>query len=221
MKATWTLVPIRGLATGKTRLATVLGAQARRELCTSMLLGTLDAVAGACDGLARCIVVSADAQARAAAADRGAQVLDDPPQAMAGRTLDAALEAARASARAAGAGRLLVLSADMPGVDADALRHLLATAPPAGAVLLADKSGTGTNGMLIPADLPLPFAFGCGSLQRHRQALAALGVQAACSDDRRLAFDIDTPDDLHAWMHARGSPSDPLPSPATAGLAPA
>lgn len=205
MQPAWTIVPIRGLATGKTRLASVLDADGRRRLCTFMLLNTLDAVERTFDGLDRCIVVSADPDARAVAAARGARALDDPQGANPERTLDAALEAGRQAARAAGATRLLVLSSDMPDIDADALQALLEATPDDTAALLGDKSGTGTNGMLLPATLPLPFAFGPGSLGRHGLALSALGAPARCCSDPRLAFDIDTPHDLEAWQRAGGS----------------
>ncbi len=200
----WTIVPIRGLATGKTRLAPVLDADGRRQLCTHMLLNTLAAVEGTFGGLGRCIVVSADPAARAAAAARGARAIGDPPGAAADRTLDAALDAAREVARAAGARQLLLISADMPDIDAHALQALLQATPDGSTVLLADKSGSGTNGMLLPATLPLRFAFGPGSLHRHARALAALGVDVARCGDRRLAFDIDTPADLDAWQRAGG-----------------
>lgn len=196
----WTIVPIRGLASGKTRLAPALDAQGRLQLCTQLLLGTLDAVQATFGSLERCIVVSADPAARSLAQARAASTLCDPP----GASLDCALTAARETARSNGATRLLLLSADLPYINSAALRSLLALRTPAVPVLLADKCGTGTNGMLLPARLPLRFAFGPGSLQRHRDALAALGADAASSDDPRLAFDIDTPADLDAWL-ARSS----------------
>jgi len=192
----WTIVPMRGLASGKSRLAPALDAPDRLQLCTRMLLGTLDAVRATFGSLDRCIVVSADAAARSLAQASGARTLCDPP----GAGLDRALDAARELARSEGATRLLLLSADLPDIDRPALQSVLASAQHAAPVLFADKYGTGTNGMLVPAALPLRFAFGPGSLQRHRAALAALGVDAASSDDPRLAFDIDTPADLDAWL---------------------
>jgi 2-phospho-L-lactate guanylyltransferase len=200
----WTIVPVRGLATGKTRLSPVLDTDGRRQLCTRMLLDTLAAVEGTFGGLGRCIVVSADPAARATAVTHGARALGDPPGAAAGRTLDAALDAAREVARAAGARQLLLISADMPDIDAHALLALLQETPDGSTVLLADKSGSGTNGMLLPALLPLQFAFGPGSLERHAHALAALGIDVVHCSDRRLAFDIDTPADLEAWQRAGG-----------------
>jgi 2-phospho-L-lactate/phosphoenolpyruvate guanylyltransferase len=210
----WTIVPIRGLASGKTRLAPALDASGRLQLCTRMLLGTLDAVHATFGSLDRCIVVSADAAARSLAQARGARTLCDPP----GAGLDRALDAARELARGEGATQLLLLSADLPDIDPPALLSLLASGARAAPVLLADKCGTGTNGMLLPAGLPLRFAFGPGSLQRHRAALAALGVEAASSNDPRLAFDIDTPADLDAWLlrTAQGARTSAMRSPGPA-----
>lgn len=211
---TWTIVPIRGLASGKTRLATVLDAAGRLQLCTRMFDNTIDAVEATFGTLARCIVVSADPAARAIAAERGARTLCDPPDA----GLDRALDAARTSARNAGATQLLILSADMPDVDGAVLQALLGQSAPVHPVLFADKRGTGTNGMLLPAGLALPFAFGEDSLRRHCTALAALGARAGRCDDPRLAFDIDTPADLEAWLRSAaaahgGRPVRPRTSP--------
>jgi 2-phospho-L-lactate guanylyltransferase len=192
----WTIVPIRGLASGKTRLAPALNAADRMALCTRMLLNTLDAIEATFGDLDRCIVVSGDPAARAIAAQRGARTLGDPP----GAGLDGALDAARDAARDGGATQLLVLSADMPDLDPDALQDLLRSAAPAQPVLVADKCGTGTNGMLLPARLPLRFAFGEDSLRRHSAALDALGLVATFNRDPRLSFDIDTPADLDAWQ---------------------
>lgn len=215
--AAWTIVPIRGLATGKSRLAPVLDVAARLRLSTRLLLNTLHAVESTFGNLQQCIVVSSDPAARTIATRRGARALGDPP----GAGLDGALDAAREAARAAGATRLLVLSADMPDLDRAALQALLQCADPARTVLLADKCGTGTNGMLLPAGLPLAFAFGPGSLDRHRAALAGLGVPPACWTEPRLAFDIDTPADLAAWRRSapattalRGRPGSRTPGPA-------
>ena len=77
-------MPVRGLATGKTRLSPVLDTDGRRQLCTRMLLDTLAAVEGTFGGLGRCIVVSADPAARATAVAHGARALGDPPGAAAG-----------------------------------------------------------------------------------------------------------------------------------------
>jgi 2-phospho-L-lactate guanylyltransferase len=188
----WTIVPIRGLASGKSRLATILDPQARRDLNTGMLVRTLRAIEAAIGSLDRCIVISAKDDARA---------LADMPG------LNAALELARDRARQLGATRLLILPSDLPDIDRSAVRTLLDTAPAAGATLIADKSGQGTNGLLLPADAPLAFMFGESSLARHRAALEALRLPICEWHDPALAFDLDTLADYRSWRSGQRQPA--------------
>ncbi len=69
----WTIVPVRGLAAGKTRLAEVLDPGQRYALNLMLLGRALDAVAEAQGGLSRCIIAGAGAgtPARRAGARRG------------------------------------------------------------------------------------------------------------------------------------------------------
>ena len=200
----WTIVPVRGLATGKSRLKELLGPQERRALNAMLLERALDAIEG-CDGdLSRCIVASAGADTLALAHERGALPLTD-----AGASgLNAALEAARDAARAKGASSLLVLAADLPDANRDALSRLRDRTPPGDAAIIADKQGSGTNGLLLPANCPVRFAFGEGSLARHRDAIEARGVMVTIWNDPALSFDIDSLADYCEWQSrsARSSP---------------
>ena len=54
----WLVIPTRGLATGKSRLAAVLGANERIGLNTQWLDALLTAFAAIAGGLNHCIVVS-------------------------------------------------------------------------------------------------------------------------------------------------------------------
>lgn len=192
----WSIVPVRGLATGKSRLAELLDAKERRAL-NAMLLGrVLDAIERCYGDLSRCIVASAGGDALEIAQGRAAL-----PMADAGDSgLNAALEAARDAARARGATTILVLVADLPGANSDALARFRDSTPPRGAAIIADKQGTGTNGLLLPADCRANFAFGEASLERHRRAIAAAGIDVSVWSDPALSFDIDTPSDYREWQ---------------------
>ena len=193
--STWTIVPMRGLAAGKSRLAPVLGPAARLALNALLLRTALDAVVAMDGSAARCIVASAGQDALALARQRGAVPLEEAP----GTGLNAALTAAREAAVARGAESLLVLPADLPGVTGAALARLRAARPAGTAAIVADRCGTGTNGLLLPARAGLAFGFGEGSLMRHRDALLALGLDTLVWRDADLAFDIDTAEDYLAW----------------------
>lgn len=205
---TWTLLPVRGLASGKSRLAAVVSADERRALNNQMLNRTLEAIAQSREAfempgnaLAQCIVVSADADVLNLARLRGAHALDEGRNA----GLNAALELARAAANARGARRLLVLTADLPKVDAAALERLNRAIPANAAAVISDKTGTGTNGLLLPAHANICFAFGAGSLERHRTALELLGIDTRIWQDPALAFDLDTAADYVAWTSLRAA----------------
>lgn len=190
----WTLVPMRGLALGKSRLAGVLDPRERLALNTMLLKRVLDAVAQADGTLTRCIVASACDDALGIARARGAATLREAP----GTGLNAALEFARALAVARGASALLTLAADLPDVTGQALRRL-SSGVPGGAAVIADKHGRGTNGLLLPAGAGLRFAFGENSLARHVAGLRAEGVEPVIWHDPALAFDLDSPDDHETW----------------------
>ena len=88
-----------------------------------------------------------------------------------------------------------------PGVDAPS-----ASAPLA--VIVPDRHGTGTNGlMLTPPDAIEP-SFGPDSFARHRALAAAAGVGCLLRHPPSLLLDIDTGEDLRV-LRARLASSAP------------
>jgi 2-phospho-L-lactate guanylyltransferase (CobY/MobA/RfbA family) len=49
---------------------------------------------------------------------------------------------------------------------------------------------------VVPAGVGFRFAYGAGSFERHRTEAARLGLPCRIVHDRRLAIDIDLPEDL-------------------------
>ncbi len=192
----WTIVPVRGLAAGKTRLAEVLDPGQRYALNLMLLGRALDAVAEAQGGLSRCIIASAGEDALAVARRRGAVALAEPCNS----GLNAALECARDHARAAGASAVMILAADLPAVSGASLSALIAAVSPGQAAVVADKHGRGTNGLLLPAGSQLRFAFGEDSLARHAAALRLGSAEPLIWEDGALSFDLDTPADHEEWQ---------------------
>ena len=192
---TFAVVPINRLAAAKSRLALALSGAGRRELALWMAGRVLGAVArsGAVDAIA---VVSPDDEALAWARGYGAI-----PIAQEHGGLNAGLALAREHALARGADALLVLLGDLPRLTPGEVARLVSAGEQAEAahsvVLAPDREGQGTNGLLLrPPDL-LPFAYGPGSFARHRAIARAFGVEPLIVASPGLAFDVDTPADLH------------------------
>ncbi len=189
------VVPVKTLASAKSRLQPALSAAERAGLVESLLQGVLRAL-GESGVIAATAVVSPDPRACALATAMGAVGLPDP-----GAGLNAALEVGRSWAGAVGATALLVLLGDLPlltGHDIAALAALLEAVPPAGptVVLAPDRRDGGTNAMLLRPPGALPFAFGVDSYHRHRAAATAAGVTVRLYRAPGTAFDLDTPGDL-------------------------
>jgi 2-phospho-L-lactate guanylyltransferase len=192
------LIPCKALASGKSRLASVIDDVARRRLCADLLAATIEAAKGV-GPPERIWIVTADEDADSVARRHGVRRLNDSVG-----ELNHALEAARR--QLAGcfsfAYDILVLPIDLPFATAPAIRETIEHN--ADVVLASDLAGTGTNLMYLRRGsvLNFPFAFGAGSFEKHRQAALARCHSLWISHDPRLAFDLDEPRDFAALTHA-------------------
>jgi 2-phospho-L-lactate guanylyltransferase len=195
----WTLVPIRGIASGKSRLQSVLDSGQRAALNRQLLAHTLTAIERWRGDLAQCLVVSPCEEALALARAAGARALREP-----GGGLNAALAFGAAQAASLGAGKLLIVACDLPDLSVDALAALAQLAEgKRRAALAPDRSGAGTNALAIDADATDGFEFGVDSCKRHVAALERNGYRNVLCERLELAFDLDTPQDYAQWL-ARG-----------------
>jgi 2-phospho-L-lactate/phosphoenolpyruvate guanylyltransferase len=194
----WVVMPVKDLQNAKQRLAGVLGAEERRALFRAMLEDVLSALAASA-GLAGILMVTRDAEARRLAEAYGARVLVEV--ANRGHTAASTLGARTlAQERAAG---MLQLPADIPLVTPDDVGALLQAHEIAPAVTLApSRDRRGSNAVACsPPDL-LPLRFGDDSFVPHLQRARGLGIEPQIVARPALALDIDTPDDLAAFLAA-------------------
>lgn len=186
------IVPIKELANAKTRLAATLDPPARAALVRRTLrhvLAALDQPA-----IAACVVVSPDETILRDAAAVGAFGLRQDEGG-----LNEGLVLAREWAIAHGADAILIVLGDLPLLAAEDVTALLDLADrPGVAVFAPDRHGLGTNALLLIPPDALSFAFGAGSLARHRSAAAARGLHVRWYDSPGTALDLDTPADLLA-----------------------
>ena len=195
---TLAILPIKGFDdTAKTRLAPELALGPRRALVEAMFIDVLTALrrTTSLDGV---IVVSADTVAQRIAGGHGATVVEDgatghSDAAVAG--IERALED--------GAVRALLVPGDAPMLDPAELDALLGTPlGDRGALIVPDRDGDGTNGLLLQPPDSLTPAFGVGSHARHLQLAAEQGTAAQTVPVPSLALDVDTPADLAALQAA-------------------
>jgi 2-phospho-L-lactate/phosphoenolpyruvate guanylyltransferase len=188
---TLAILPIKNLDQAKQRLSPELDPTPRRALVEAMFSDTLVALRRA-KALPNVLVISSDSRAQRIAEGYGATVLAD---AGTGHN-DAALIGLRRAGEL-GVDRALLLPADCPLIEPAELDQLAQRPIPDRCVLvIPDRHGMGTNGLLLhPPDAMEP-SFGEGSHARHLGNARAAGVHAETVEVASLALDLDTPDDL-------------------------
>lgn len=196
----WAIIPMRGLAVGKSRLAGYLDDGFRRDLNAWLLEGVLGAVRQLEGGLTRCLVAAGAEDVVILARRHGASVV------MTGDLdLNASMDVARSVALACNATQILGLVADLPHITSDALSRFTHAVPAGGAGLVCDKERSGTTGFLVPASCRMRFMFGPRSLERHRNELREHEIEPVLWKEPSLSFDLDTPDDYRIWRRVAAS----------------
>ena len=190
------ILPVKRFGTAKTRLGDAVGDAGRAALAEAMLADVLDATTRV-RGLDELLVITAEPRAEALARARGARVLRDLREAGQSAAAKLGLHRVRAADRA------LLLPGDCPALDPRELEALLRVAPgPRSVVVVPDRHGTGTNGLVLTPPGALVPAFGIGSRARHEAAAAAAGLTCVVHEVPTLSLDVDSPDDLAALRSA-------------------
>jgi 2-phospho-L-lactate/phosphoenolpyruvate guanylyltransferase len=194
----WAVLPVKDLQHAKQRLAEVLSAKERRELFAAMLEDVLSALAASA-GLAGTLMVTRDQKARPLAARYGARVLMEEENR--GHTAASSLGARTLADQ--GVAGMVQVPADIPLVTPDDVAALLRAHGQAPAVTLSpSREERGTNAVVCsPPDL-LPLRFGDDSFLPHVQRARSIGIEPQIVRRPGLALDIDTPDDLAAFVAA-------------------
>lgn len=206
------IVPVKRFAAAHSRLRDSLSAEQRARLAAAAAADSLEAIARS--SAYRSLIVVSGEPAIEPIADRvGAALVED---AVDGGHSEAA-EIGIAAALRSGADAVALLPADCPLIDP---RETVAALPTGAGgpqvVVIPDRHGTGTNGLLMrPPDAIRP-AFGPGSRRRHLTAAASASVPAAVAELPSLALDLDTPDDLRRMSELLGARPDAAPRTAAA-----
>lgn len=194
---TFAVLPIKRLQSAKQRLADALPTGTRKALAEAMVTDVLIALRRA-KRLDAVLVVSGDEGAIALAS--GYDALD----AITDRSdngHNAAVQLGMRAARERGADRVLLVPGDVPALDPVAIDKLLERPERAPeVVIIPDRHGSGTNGLLLTGPEVITPAFGPGSRLRHADLAAAAGARCDVVEIPSLALDVDTSEDLDALI---------------------
>ena len=185
------ILPVKSFRAAKTRLAADLGLP-QPELAREMAEGVLRALCAST--LDAVLVVTREQDVMALAESAGAEIVKEDE--LRGHSAAAVLGIRRALEL--GAERVLLAAGDCPLLRTEDVDELLGRHHGPGVVILADRHGTGTNGLLLCPPAAIPPAFGMGSRERHAELAHRAGVPWTVEEPDAFAYDVDTADDLAA-----------------------
>lgn len=182
------VIPVKGLVSGKSRLAATLSPDERtalnRRLADHALTTALEAAAATRVAIS-VYLLSPDKTVANIIGPHAAHFLHQTTSG-----LNAGLSEAAAQLPVC---RTVFLAADLPTLTKVDLEPLLDTK---GICLAPDQGQTGTNALSVPGPDTLPFSFGPGSLELHLQAAQKTGLPVDVIRRSGLAIDLDTKEDL-------------------------
>jgi 2-phospho-L-lactate guanylyltransferase len=180
------VIPLKGFAVGKARLAPSLDNATRSRLARAVALHVADACAAAGFDIT---VVSSDEKVTEWAQSRGALLVADP-----GAGLDAACSLG-VSARST---PWVVVHGDLPLLDAATMRQAAAALQAGRDVIAASRDG-GTN--LLGSHGSFDFSYGVASFHRH---LARFVTPPQMITTMATLVELDTPSDLESAARLPG-----------------
>ena len=187
------ILPVKHFSQAKQRLGQSVADSLRLQLARAMVADVLLALEE-CDSIERTIVVTRESSVAVAASEAGAIVIEDAAES--GQSAAANLGVARAVAE--GFERVLCVPGDCPALDPAELEALLEDGAPSAptVVIIPDRHGSGTNGLLLSPPEAISPSFGPDSCERHLALALAAGADCRIERPQSLLLDIDTGADL-------------------------
>jgi 2-phospho-L-lactate guanylyltransferase len=186
------ILPVKRFPLAKQRLGESVADSLRADLARAMVGDVLSALRE-CPAIDRTIVVTCEPTVAAAARYIGAIVVEDTVE----EGQSAAASLGLAQAMKDGFERALCVPGDCPTLDPSELTELLDLGGnDTEVVIVPDRHGSGTNGLLLsPPDAISP-SFGPDSCERHQRLADQAGASRRIERPASLLLDIDTGEDL-------------------------
>ncbi len=185
------ILPVKRFSAAKQRLGRSVPDELRLRLARAMVADVLDALALS-RGLELTILVTGQRDVAEAGRTQRAEVVEDRSDS--GQS--AAVLRGVGRALELGFERVLCVPGDCPALDPTELAALLQSPAREEAVIVPDRHGSGTNGLLLAPPDAIEPSFGPDSFERHRGAALAAGLAVRVERPASLLLDIDTGADL-------------------------
>lgn len=188
------VIPMKPLIDGKSRLAGVFTDEQRGDLVIGMLTTVIDAIKGA--GVDSFIIVGGDERVAKVGEQTGGKWIQDP-----GTDLNDTLKTVFAQILNSGQSALF-LAGDLPFLKSADVYSLIRTSGNQKNIALAPaKKDGGTNGILVPPGIEFEPQMGQRSFAKHLAQAAAAEKSVAIETSDGLGCDLDTTDDLNAYVY--------------------
>jgi 2-phospho-L-lactate guanylyltransferase len=188
------VLPVKRFTQAKRRLSVSIADSARQELVRAMVSDVLEALTNV-ETIELTVLVTREQAAVAAAAENGdgALVVQDAEQGQ-----SAAVQIGIEAAVARGAERVLCIPGDCPALDPLEIAELLdfAAGSEPEVVIIPDRHGTGTNGLLLSPPQAIAPSFGPDSCARHLALAREADIRSRIASPSSLLLDVDTGSDL-------------------------
>ncbi len=187
------LLPVKGFSDAKQRLAPVCDNEMRAGLACAMLSDVLRALAAAREP-ERVVVFTASEEVTRMARSFGFDVMIE--RSVQGHSAAVNRMILELSGNAS---RILSIAGDLPRLAPTDIDFVLDVASDP-VTLIPSMDWTGTNGVVFIPPAQITMEYGEGSFRRHLSKAAAAGFPADVLNVPGMAFDIDTPEDLEAFI---------------------
>jgi len=187
------LLPVKCFRNAKQRLSSALDDTRRTGLARAMLQDVLTMISRARTP-ERVVVFTADDEVIQMTKPFGFDVVVE-------RTVDGHSAAVNQMVEelAGTCTEILSIAADLPRLQPSEIDFALSAASEP-ITLIPSRDWTGTNGVVFIPPARIAMEYGEGSFRRHLSKAAAAGIRSDVMDLPGVAFDIDTPADLKAFM---------------------
>jgi 2-phospho-L-lactate guanylyltransferase len=190
----YAVVPVKHLATSKSRLASILTPENRKRLTLAMLEDVLNAIRDST--IQGTVVVGSDLCVCELAMNAGVAFIN-----IEARGLNPAIGDSIKWCMKRGADSVLVLPADIPLLSSTDINRIIELAGNAEAMVVVSSSKNGgTNALYLRPPNLIPVSYGPGSFKKHIRHARVRDIPVKVYYSFSVAFDIDSQEDLQELL---------------------